>query len=45
MQKQVVFRKERKSREQGPETDSDRDTDAVTADSGENEVRRRNEGM
>ena len=27
---------------QGPETDSDRDTDAATADSGENEVRRRN---
>ena len=27
---------------QGPESDSDRDTDAATADSGENEVRRRN---
>ena len=27
---------------QGLETDSDRDTDAATADSGENEVRRRN---
>ena len=27
---------------QGPETDSGRDTDAATADSGENEVRRRN---
>ena len=32
----------RPEEKQGPETDSDRDTDAATADSGENEVRRRN---
>ena len=29
-------------KKQGPETHSDRDTDAATADSGENEARRRN---
>ena len=40
MNTKKLFLKEVKK--QGTETDSDRDTDAATADSGENEVRRRN---